>query len=90
MNWQKKLDAVLKSYLAVTEIKEFDIITKQIYDEIKTNPQNEKSIKALKKKLISIPGPNELAYEISLRKHNIYRSDAHGGGFTGKNAYTLF
>ena len=38
----------------------------------------------------SIPGPNKLAYEISLRKHNIYRSDAHGGGFTGKNAYTLF
>jgi len=91
----KKIDAVLKCNLAVTksndfDMQEFNLLTKQIFDESQTEHSNIEKIKSLKKKLASVSGPIELTYEMALKKHRIVRSTAHGGGFTGRNAWQLF
>ena len=87
----KKIDAVLKCRLAWLEDNEdFSKLTKQIHDESRNKKPNPKKLNDLKLKLKSIPGPTELRYERLLKKNGISRSDAHGGGFTGRNAWQLF
>ena len=87
----RKIDAVLKALLAwLEDYDEFNFLAKQIYDESRNEHPNDKKINALKHKLKLIPGPTELQYERLLKDNGISRSDAHGGGFTGRNAWLLF